>query len=170
MLKCDAALDSAAPTCSVTIPPKRRLLIMVVPLACLFITGCVRRTITVTSDPSGALVWLNGREVGRTPVTVDFLYYGTYDVQLVADDCEPLLTKGQANAPWWDHVPLDFAAEVTPGEKHSRIAWHYQLTPRQDDPQALLERARQLRDRVPQEPAQPQSEPAAPAQTAPTSQ
>lgn len=111
-------------------------------------TGCVRRTITITSEPAGALVWLNGREIGRTPVTVDFLYYGEYDVQLVADGCEPLLTTGKADAPWWDNVPLDLMAEVTPGQKRSEIHWHYVLGPRHDDPEALLERARELRSRV----------------------
>jgi hypothetical protein len=111
-------------------------------------SGCVRRTISITSEPAGALVWLNGREVGRTPVSVDFLYYGEYDVQLVADGCEPLLTTGRANAPWWDNVPLDFFAEITPGEKHSRIQWHYVMSPRDDDPAGLLERAQELRGKV----------------------
>jgi hypothetical protein len=95
-------------------------------LACAFaciITGCVRRTITITSEPSGALCWLNGREVGRTPVTVDFLHYGTYDVVLEADECEPLLTSGKANPPLWDNVPLDLFAEMAPGEPHAYIAW-----------------------------------------------
>lgn len=117
--------------------------------ACLINTGCVRRTISITSDPSGALVWLNGREIGRTPVSVEFLYYGEYDVQLVAEGYEPLLTTGKADAPLWDNVPLDFFAEITPGEKHSRIEWHYVMSPRDDDPAALLERARELRARLP---------------------
>jgi hypothetical protein len=113
------------------------------------VTGCVRRTITVSSDPSGALVWLNGREVGRTPVTVDFTYYGTYDVQLQAEGYEPLVTTGQANPPWWDQVPLDFFAEITPGEKNSRIEWHYQLAAMKTDRNALIERARDLRQQIP---------------------
>jgi hypothetical protein len=116
--------------------------------ALLALPGCVRRTISITSEPTGALVWLNGREIGRTPVSVDFLYYGVYDVQIVAEGYEPLLTTGKADAPWWDNVPLDFFAEITPGEKHSRIEWHYALSPRDDDPAALLERARQLRGQV----------------------
>ena len=119
-------------------------------------SGCVRRTISITSEPNGALVWLNGREIGRTPVTVDFLYYGEYDVQMVADGYEPLLTTGQANAPLWDNVPLDLFAEITPGKKHSRIQWHYVMSPRNDDPVALLERAREMRSRI-GDPAAPEA-------------
>ena len=44
--------------------------------------GCVERLITVRSQPSGALVYLNDEEVGRTPVTVPFTFYGYYDVRL----------------------------------------------------------------------------------------
>ncbi len=128
-------------------------LFILIALMCFTATGCVRRTISITSEPTGALVWLNGREVGRTPVTVDFLYYGEYDVQLVADGFEPLITTGKADAPIWDVVPFDLVSEVTPGEKHSRIAWHYQMMPRNDDPQLLLERARELRGKIQEEDA-----------------
>ena len=51
--------------------------------------GCVRRTITISTDPPGTMVWLNDREVGRSPVDVDFDYYGTYDAQEIFDELEP---------------------------------------------------------------------------------
>lgn len=51
-------------------------------LAFTAITGCVERLITVRSQPPGSLVYLNDEEVGRTPVTVPFKFYGTYDVRL----------------------------------------------------------------------------------------
>ena len=116
-------------------------------LLCLVLAagGCVRRTLSITSDPSGALVWLNDREIGRTPVEVDFVHYGTYDVRLVREGCEPLLTFGEARPPLWDNVPLDFVAEILPAQLESRIKWHYELQPRNDDRGALLERARDLR-------------------------
>ncbi len=46
------------------------------------LAGCVERLITVHSSPAGALVYLNDEEIGRTPVSVPFKYYGTYDVRL----------------------------------------------------------------------------------------
>ena len=44
--------------------------------------GCQQRTIRVTSEPSGAVAYLNDVEVGRTPVEVDFTWFGTYEVRL----------------------------------------------------------------------------------------
>ena len=115
-------------------------------VGCLVVsTGCVRRTITITSTPPGALVWLNDREVGRTPVDVDFTHYGTYDVRLVHDGYEPLLTVGKASPPWWDNVGPDFVAELIPAEVNARVDWHYDLEPLNDDPEALVDRARELR-------------------------
>src|SRR5688500_8891874 len=63
-------------------PPAMRsaLLFLVLTVA---VAGCgVQRSLTVQSEPPGALVYLNGLEVGRTPVTRDFTWYGVYDVEL----------------------------------------------------------------------------------------
>ncbi|MGI9013639.1 MAG: PEGA domain-containing protein [Phycisphaerales bacterium] len=124
--------------------------VAMVMLSMVLLGGCVRRTLRVTSDPPGALVWLNDREVGRTPVEVDFTFYGDYDVRLVHEGYEPLWAIGKARAPLWDTVPFDLAAEAMPGKPHAQIEWHYTLTPRDDDPDRLLERADELRTRVAQ--------------------
>jgi hypothetical protein len=122
-------------------------------LAAMFVTtGCVRRTITITSEPSGALVWLNDREIGRTPVDVDFLHYGTYDVRLVKESYEPLITAGRADPPLWDNVGLDLVAELLPLDLESAIHWHYVLEPAESDlaklEGPLVERARAARTRL----------------------
>ncbi len=129
-------------------------------LCSLLATGCVRRTILITSEPPGALVWLNDREIGRTPVDVDFLYYGRYDVRLVHEAYEPLLGSGLATAPWWDTIGLDLVAELLPIELRSETVWHYDLEPKDDDPDALLRRAGELRSRV--DPSRPGSTPPGP--------
>ncbi|MCZ6835566.1 MAG: PEGA domain-containing protein [Planctomycetota bacterium] len=115
------------------------------------LSGCVRRTITIKSDPPGALVWLNDREVGRTPVDVEFLYYGTYDVRLVKDGYEPLMTSGKADAPLWDVVGFDLVSELLPMDLHSQIEWNYDLEPLIDDEAGLIERAKDLRSKVPED-------------------
>lgn len=107
--------------------------------------GCVKRTIMITSEPAGALVYLNDREIGRTPVETEFLYYGRYDVRLVREGSEPLLTYGDATAPVWEWVPLDFLAEMAPWTAHSRVTWHYPLSEPDDSPERLLERAAAMR-------------------------
>ncbi len=107
--------------------------------------GCVRRTITVVSDPPGALVWLNDREIGRTPVTTDFLFYGRYDIRLFLDGYEPVQTFADAKAPWWDSLGLDLAAEAMPAEPHAKIVWNFTLMPVDSLEPELLSRAADLR-------------------------
>lgn len=129
-----------------------RLTLSIVMLIVTFaLAGCVRRTISITTEPPGALVWLNDREVGRTPVTVDFLYYGTYDVRIEHEGYEPQMTHGIAEPPLWDQIPLDLVSELMPAEMHSEIHWHYVLEVRDEDPDALLERARGLRHEAAQQ-------------------
>jgi len=110
--------------------------------------GCVRRTLQITSEPPGALVWVNHREVGRTPIEIDFTYYGTYDVQLAREGHEPVLTSADASPPVWDIIGLDFVFDVAPFESHSKVEWHFDLEERDGDLDALVERARELRSRV----------------------
>lgn len=114
----------------------------------LTLTGCVRRTVTITSDPPGTLVWLNDREIGRTPVDVDFVFYGHYDVRLEREGYEPRMTSAVVRPPWWDNIPLDFFAEIAPFDLHSSTMWHFNMEPLNDDPDALLERAREMRSRA----------------------
>jgi hypothetical protein len=109
-------------------------------------TGCVRRTVMVTSAPAGALVYLNDREVGRTPCEVDITYYGRYDVRLVRDGCEPVMTYADANPPVWDMAGPDLLAAVAPLELRSASTWHFDLEPAVTDPASMAIRAREMRD------------------------
>lgn len=125
-------------------PRSAALLLLVTASAAL--PACVRRTIDITSDPSGALVLLNDREVGRTPVEVEFTFYGEYDVRLLLDGYEPLVTGATASPPIWDNVPLDFFAEIAPGDPDVRIPWHFTLEPAKRE--GLLERANEMREAI----------------------
>lgn len=114
--------------------------------------GCeTQRTIRITSEPSGALVHLNDEEVGRTPVTVPFKFYGTYGVRLQRDGYDTLSTTAEADAPWWEYPGPDLIAAVVP-DTENRVAWHFELQPAtpaaEQDADALIDRARQLRART----------------------
>lgn len=150
--------------------PSARTLICLAALVAptLLIAGCVRRTLTITTEPDGALCWLNGREVGTTPVTVEFLYYGKYDVLLTHDGCEPLQTVGDAKAPLADTIPLDVITEVLPKETHIDIRWHYTLEPRKTDRAELITRADELRQKLLSEAPVPPGTPEGPAASPPT--
>lgn len=121
---------------------------------CAFVpllTGCVERRISITSEPAGALVWVNDVEVGRTPAELNFKHYGKYDVRLELDGYDTLQTIGEASTPWWDFPGPDLVAEAIPSAKKT-IRWHYTLTPtlatampREQFESDLIERARALR-------------------------
>jgi len=116
-------------------------------LSCLFMFGCVKRTISISSNPNGALVWVNDREVGRTPVTIDFVYYGEYDVRLEKDGLEPVMTSRQVTSPTWDFPGVDVVVEIFSNQESS-VFWHFDLEPRNDDPELLLLRAHSARRSV----------------------
>ena len=110
--------------------------------------GCVERTVSIESVPSGATVWVNDREVGVTPCEFSFTHYGTFDVRVALEGHEPLVTGAAAIAPWWDTIPLDLVAELLPGRFVSRNAWRFELVPSEVSPEELLRRAGELRERT----------------------
>lgn len=116
--------------------------------------GCVERRISITSEPAGALVWVNDVEVGRTPTELNFKHYGKYDVRLELDGHDTLQTVGDAKTPWWDFPGPDLVAEAIPNAKKT-IRWHFTLTPtlattmpRDQFESSLIERAHSMRDQL----------------------
>ncbi len=77
-------------------------------------TGCVQRQMTIISDPPGAVVYMNDREIGRTPFTRNFQWYGTYDVVLRKDGYQTQKTYADFIAPFWQWVPLDALTDFLP--------------------------------------------------------
>ncbi|MEM9347839.1 MAG: PEGA domain-containing protein [Planctomycetota bacterium] len=107
-------------------------LIVIVGLTLLSV-GCVERRLMITSEPAGALVYLNDEEVGRTPLEVPFTWYGTYDVRLEREGYRTLQTQQVAEQPWWEVPGPDLFAETIPN-KRVEIAWHLEMTPRETPP------------------------------------
>lgn len=108
----------------------------------LLLAGCghVTRQMTLKSQPEGALVYLNGQEVGRTPCTVDFTWYGNYDVALRREGYQTLKTTQKVHAPWWQWIPFDLVSDLTPGRKvdHRQYAWTLKPQPAADVPGPIL--------------------------------
>ncbi len=109
------------------------------------LVGCVKRTISISSNPSGALVWVNDREVGRTPVEFEFLYYGEYDLRLEKEGHEPIMTTRWAKTPVWELPVVDLFAEVVAPDRESNVYWEFELQPRNDNADLLLYRAKRFR-------------------------
>ncbi len=113
-------------------------------LAAALLPGCVTRELHVRSDPPGALVYLNDREVGRTPFDREFTWYGNYDVAARLDGYDPVVTTREVTAPWWQFVPFDAVTDFLPVRDDETIAVRLTPTPPVDPP-AVLARAEQFR-------------------------
>ncbi|MGQ0629140.1 MAG: PEGA domain-containing protein [Phycisphaerales bacterium] len=126
--------------------------------------GSQERVITITTDPPGALCYLNDVELGRTPCDTTFKFFGTYDVRLVLDGYETLYTSRDTEQPWYELPGIDLAAAALPGVRRTDVRWAFVLNkaPASDaDEPALLERARQLRGQVAGDPSATALSPAA---------
>ncbi|MBS0208460.1 MAG: PEGA domain-containing protein [Planctomycetes bacterium] len=116
-------------------------------LLCAGSTGCVQRRLTVRSNPPGALVYIGNDEIGTTPVSTDYIYYGQRKIKLVKDGYETLSVTQWIPPPWYQIFPLDFFAEnVIPYEIRDERALDFQLQPQTIVPnEQLLTRAENLR-------------------------
>ena len=128
----------------------RSYLVVVALFFAVTLTGCVRRTITITTEPPAALVFLNDQEVGRSAVTIDFLWYGDYDVIIRKEGYQALKTNWEIKPPWYQIIPFDFIAEVLwPGHLHDKHARHFTLEPAELPTQEeLVKRAEEIRQRA----------------------
>ncbi|MGQ9590211.1 MAG: PEGA domain-containing protein, partial [Planctomycetota bacterium] len=74
--------------------------------------GCVERILAVRSDPPGARVFVDGREVGMTPCEHEFSFYGTVEVTVRAPGHVSHRELAPLPAPWYQVFPLDFFADL----------------------------------------------------------
>ncbi|HOX39291.1 MAG TPA: PEGA domain-containing protein [Candidatus Brocadiia bacterium] len=80
--------------------------------------GCVIRTLTVRSEPIGAPVYIDEREIGTSPARITFDHYGTRRVRV-----GPMLDRQgrvmydekvemyKCRIPWYEYFPLDFISD-----------------------------------------------------------
>ncbi len=92
---------------------------------------------------------MNDQEVGRTPFTRDFVWYGRYEVSLRKNGYETLNTHTSVYAPFWQWVPFDLPMEMLPVTDRHEL--HYSLRPASTQPadsRAVLARAQQLQNKL----------------------
>mgnify|MGYP002628004879 FL=1 len=110
-------------------------------------TGCVHRRVTINSNPAGALVRIDGKDIGYTPASMDYTWYGTREVQLLKDGYETQTQLIDISAPWYQRFPLDFVSDNFLGthvRDHRR--YDFQMQPKQPDVSSdVIERGRSLR-------------------------
>ena len=94
------------------------------------LSGCVERQLTINTQPQGAIVVLNDEEIGISPVTVNFNWYGDYNVRIQKEGFETLKTHRKLKGPWYDSFPFDFVAQILwPKTITNSYDWTFQLSP-----------------------------------------
>lgn len=111
------------------------------------LSGCVERRLTINTRPQGALVALNDEEIGLSPVTVSFNWYGDYNVRISKDGFETLNTHRELKGPWYDKFPYDFFAQLlNPKRIEDSYEWTFNLEEkRQISREKLIESAEKLK-------------------------
>ncbi len=117
----------------------------------LLLSGCVERKLTINTEPQGALVILNDEEIGTSPVTVSFEWYGDYRVRISKDGYESLNTHRPLKGPWYDHFPFDFFAQIiSPDRIIDSYEWSFPLEPKkQISRDELIQAAKKLEKDLP---------------------
>ena len=124
------------------------LLVLTVIVSGLFLTGCVERKLTINTEPQGAVVTLNDEEIGTSPVTVGFQWYGDYNVRVTKPGYETLKTHRELKAPLHDKFPLDFLAQcVNPKRIVNSYEWTFPLEEKKPvDKDELIKEAQKLKE------------------------
>ncbi len=126
----------------------RRMPAVAVGLGCLLAsTGCVERRYTIRTDPPGALVIVNGEEIGPSPASRGFYYYGDRQITLIRDGYKTQTIIQPIKAPWFDNYLTEFFTEnAIPYQFRDDREFKYTMVPYESSPEgALRDRAESLR-------------------------
>ena len=129
------AYNSSTETLGVSIMRKQNLSVpMVVSvIAAVILAGCVERRLTINTQPQGALVTLNDEEIGASPVTVSFEWYGDYNVAIRKEGYQTLKTHRKLKGPWYDTFGFDFFAQIlNPNRIVDSYKWTFELAPKKE--------------------------------------
>jgi len=117
----------------------------------LLFGGCVERWISIKSEPPGAEVFLDGIEIGKTPLRTPFEYYGDREITIRMEKFETIRKIEGIHAPWWQIFPFDFVTDVMlPFHFEDEREFNYTLVPLgpPESAEKVRERAQELREKL----------------------
>ncbi len=100
----------------------------------LLLSGCIRRALTIQTEPPGARVYVNEEYKGTSPVTYDFMWYGWHRVRLEKDGYTQVEDRQLLRAPIYLWIPIDVVLELAPVPIRDQRTWRYVLTPPEELP------------------------------------
>lgn len=74
--------------------------------------GCVRRRMLIRTNPPGAAVYVDKQEIGISPISTDYIYYGTREIEATADGYETVNIMREFKPPVYQWPVIDFFAET----------------------------------------------------------
>ncbi len=128
-------------------PLFRTLLLVVITATSLTLNGCVRRRMTVRTNPPGATVSVDNQIIGTSPAATSFVYYGTREFRIEKDGYRTETLSRRLNPPWYQLPVLDFISEsLWPGELRDERVIDVQLIPSElEKSDEVVDRADSLR-------------------------
>ncbi len=118
--------------------------------AVLALAGCTERRLELESDPPGATVYVDGKKIGLTPISVPFEFYGTREFRLEKEGFQTVKVLQPVAAPIWQYFPIDFLTDVMiPFTSTDSRVFRFHLEPMQPaDAEQLMRRANEVRRRA----------------------
>lgn len=89
-----------------------RLFSLFLLLVLFFCCGCVRRRLTVRTQPAGAAVYVDKHYIGNSPTATSVTYYGTREIEVVRDGYRTEKVLRTFNPPWYQWPGIDFITET----------------------------------------------------------
>ncbi len=125
-----------------------RLTLLSIAAVTLLSVGCVRRRMTVRTNPPGATVSVDNQVIGTSPAASSFVYYGTREFRIEKDGYRTETIRRRLNPPWYEFPGLDFVSETLwPGELRDERIIDVQLVPQTIEPtDDVMGRAESLRN------------------------
>ena len=75
-------------------------------------SGCVRRIVTIESQPQGAQIYFDRKLIGETPCTHEFLFYGSHHLELAKDGYANVYTAVKLKGPFYEYFPFCVFSEL----------------------------------------------------------
>ena len=128
----------------------KKSFLVAITVAAAFLTGCVERQLTINTQPKDAMVILNDEQLGLSPVTVSFNWYGVYNIRITKDGYETLKTHRRLKRPLHDYFPFDFFAQcLNPQKIVNSYEWTFEMAEKQyPDRQELIDKADALEEQM----------------------
>lgn len=113
------------------IPLSHQVVVLSVLIA-MVSTGCVRRRMTVRTNPPGATVSIDNQVIGTSPAASSYVFYGTREFRIEKDGYRTETIRRKIHPPWYQYPGIDFIAETLwPGEIRDERIIDVQLVPKE---------------------------------------